>query len=165
MSEQANTQPPEVQPAPSDADIIAEWHRHVKRGFPDAVFCTARALLARYGSAAQSGEPVAWRHRHAPDPVYGHGPWTYTASRVENPAPGIEQQPLYLAAAHCSVLQTAPSDEARDAARYRWLRDRPIDTIHRGGVFAGKTPDNVVLNGEDLDAAVDAAIARTGVKP
>lgn len=46
---------------------------------------------------------------------------------------------------------------ANDAARYRWLRSRDLDTIKAGGVFAGKTPDNVVLNGEDLDAAIDAA--------
>lgn len=48
---------------------------------------------------------------------------------------------------------------ARDAARYRWLRDRDLDTIDKGGVFAGRTPDNVVLNGEDLDRAVDWGMA------
>ena len=45
---------------------------------------------------------------------------------------------------------------ARDAARYRYIREKGLDTIERGGVFAGKTPHNVVLNGDDLDAAVDA---------
>lgn len=49
------------------------------------------------------------------------------------------------------------------AARYQWLRERPLDTVHKGGVFAGKTPDNVVLNGADLDAAIDAA--RLGAVP
>lgn len=48
---------------------------------------------------------------------------------------------------------------ARDAARYRWLRERDLDTIDKGGVFAGSTPDNVVLNGEDLDRAVDWGMA------
>lgn len=47
----------------------------------------------------------------------------------------------------------------KDAARYQWLRSRDLDTIVEGGVFAGKVPDNVVLNGDDLDAAIDAAIA------
>ena len=47
----------------------------------------------------------------------------------------------------------------RDAARYRYLRDRDLDTIDKGGVFAGRTPQNVVLNGDDLDAAIDAAMA------
>ena len=42
-----------------------------------------------------------------------------------------------------------------DAKRYAWLRERDLDTIHRGGVFAGLTPKNVVLNGEDLDIAID----------
>ncbi|MDW9227040.1 hypothetical protein C7S15_1607 [Burkholderia cepacia] len=46
-----------------------------------------------------------------------------------------------------------------DAARYRYLRERPLDAVSAGGVFAGKTPDNVVLNGADLDAAIDAARA------
>ncbi len=46
----------------------------------------------------------------------------------------------------------------KDASRYRWLRGRDLETIDKGGVFAGKTPENVVLNGEDLDRAVDAAM-------
>ncbi|CAJ9928245.1 gp38 [Burkholderia pseudomallei] len=46
------------------------------------------------------------------------------------------------------------------ADRYRYLRERPLNAVSVGGVFAGKTPDNVVLNGADLDAAIDAA--RTG---
>ena len=54
----------------------------------------------------------------------------------------------------------ARADEAEtDAKRYRYLRDRDLDTIDRGGVFAGTTPQNVVINGEDLDAAIDAALA------
>lgn len=48
---------------------------------------------------------------------------------------------------------------AKNANRYLWLRARDLDTITCGGVFAGLTPDNLVLNGEDLDAAVDAALA------
>lgn len=48
------------------------------------------------------------------------------------------------------------------ADRYRYLRERPQDAVGAGGVFAGKTPDNVVLNGADLDAAIDAARAGAG---
>lgn len=48
------------------------------------------------------------------------------------------------------------------ADRYRYLRERPLDAVSSGGVFAGKTPDNVVLNGADLDAAIDAARAQGG---
>lgn len=47
---------------------------------------------------------------------------------------------------------------AKDAARYRWLRERDLETISRGGVFAGMTPENIVLNLEDLDAEIDAAL-------
>ena len=45
-----------------------------------------------------------------------------------------------------------------DAERYRYLRDRDLDTIEEGGLFAGMTPDNVVLNGGDLDQEIDKAI-------
>ena len=42
-----------------------------------------------------------------------------------------------------------------DARRYRFLRNADIDSIEKGGLFAGKTPDNIVINGEDLDAEID----------
>ncbi len=45
-----------------------------------------------------------------------------------------------------------------DAARYNWLRNRDLDTISQGGVFAGMTPENVVLNEDDLDREIDAAM-------
>ncbi|KGX12120.1 hypothetical protein X986_3893 [Burkholderia pseudomallei] len=48
------------------------------------------------------------------------------------------------------------------ADRYRYLRERPLDAVSSGGVFAGKTPDNVVLNGAELDAAIDAARTQGG---
>lgn len=46
----------------------------------------------------------------------------------------------------------------KDANRYKYLRDRNIDTISKGGIFAGRTPDNIVLNGSDLDDAIDQAL-------
>lgn len=49
-------------------------------------------------------------------------------------------------------------EAGRDAERYRWLRTRDLNTIAAGGVFAGMTPANVVLNEEHLDAAVDAGM-------
>lgn len=65
----------------------------------------------------------------------------------------------------CAGLGTAPllaltptGQDAVDAARYRWLRARDLDTISRGGVFAGMTPQNIVLNGDDLDREIDAAM-------
>jgi hypothetical protein len=44
------------------------------------------------------------------------------------------------------------------AKRYAWLRERDLNTLHEGGVFAGRTPHNVVLNGADLDEAIDAGM-------
>ena len=48
----------------------------------------------------------------------------------------------------------------KDAERYRWLRSRDLETISQGGVFAGITPENQVLNEETLDEAIDAAMAQ-----
>mgnify|MGYP000274161371 CR=1 FL=1 len=56
-------------------------------------------------------------------------------------------------------VKGATADDKRDAQRYRWLRARDLNTIERGGVFAGDTRQKVVLNGEDLDLAVDAAMS------
>lgn len=47
-----------------------------------------------------------------------------------------------------------------DAGRYRWLRSRDLESISQGGVFAGMTPDNLVLNEETLDQAIDAAMRK-----
>ncbi|WP_434987151.1 hypothetical protein [Pseudomonas protegens] len=48
----------------------------------------------------------------------------------------------------------------KDGERYRWLRYRDLETINQGGVFAGITPQNMVLNEETLDEAIDAAMAK-----
>ncbi|HJV52771.1 MAG TPA: hypothetical protein VJ652_14990 [Noviherbaspirillum sp.] len=42
---------------------------------------------------------------------------------------------------------------------YRYLRERDLDAIHKGGVFAGLTPDNIVLNGDDLDDTIRVAMS------
>lgn len=49
----------------------------------------------------------------------------------------------------------------RYAVNYAFLRAQSLDSVECGGVFVGKTPDNVVLNGEDLDLAVRAAMKAT----
>ncbi|MDY7067609.1 hypothetical protein PsexTeo8_40910 [Pseudomonas extremaustralis] len=54
----------------------------------------------------------------------------------------------------------------KDSERYRVLREADIDTIHNGGLLAGLTPDNIVVNGQHLDERVDAVIeARKRVTP
>jgi hypothetical protein len=45
------------------------------------------------------------------------------------------------------------------ARRYEYLRTRDLDAIGKGGVFAGLTPENMVINLEDLDARIDTEIA------
>ncbi len=47
----------------------------------------------------------------------------------------------------------------RYAERYQWLRSRDLDAVETGGIFCGMTPENIVLNGDDLDEAIDDAIA------
>lgn len=64
--------------------------------------------------------------------------------------------------ASCSSLGQLAEDLRPGHDRYQFLRNRDLDTVKAGGIFAGKTPDNLVLNGEDLDAAIDAAIAKEG---
>lgn len=56
-------------------------------------------------------------------------------------------------------ISTAIKALRKDAERYRVLRQADVDTIHNGGLFAGLTPDNVVINGLDLDIHTDAVIA------
>lgn len=60
----------------------------------------------------------------------------------------------------CSMCNHAiPAEKVRAyAIRYAVLRAAPIDAIRSGGVFAGQTPQNIVLNGDDLDAAIDATM-------
>ena len=48
----------------------------------------------------------------------------------------------------------------KDADRYQWLRGRDLETVRNGGIFAGMTPENVILNGLDLDQRIDFAMTR-----
>lgn len=64
---------------------------------------------------------------------------------------------------NCSMCNHAISAETARAyaIRYAVLRAAPVDAIRSGGVFAGQTPQNIVLNGNDLDAAIDAIRSAT----
>ncbi|MDM4768651.1 hypothetical protein [Solimonas sp. SE-A11] len=59
----------------------------------------------------------------------------------------------------CEDLHQHLQEAQASATRYTWLRSRDLETITRGGVFAGLTPDNVILNGVTLDDAIDKASA------
>lgn len=67
-------------------------------------------------------------------------------------------EPLNAADRKC--LAARGDQYERDAARYRFLRSRDLNTIAMGGVFAGMTPQNLVINEETLDEAVDAAMSK-----
>ena len=60
----------------------------------------------------------------------------------------------------CDQCNSALTNEQliQYAKRYAWLRGKDLGTIDSGGVFAGMTPRNVVLNGADLDSAIDSEI-------
>lgn len=58
-------------------------------------------------------------------------------------------------------MPTDPMTDARDAARYRWLRSRSpgeLDAQVPPGLFIGRVPQNVILTGDDADRAIDRAI-------
>lgn len=59
-----------------------------------------------------------------------------------------------------SAIEGLAQETRLDAERYRWLRSRDVNSISKGGVFAGITPQNLVINEETLDEAVDDAIAK-----
>lgn len=70
----------------------------------------------------------------------------------------LVQNAVYALCGPFNKNQPQPQADALDAGRYRFLRSRDLETVNNGGVFAGVTPDNIVLNGADLDAEIDAAI-------
>ena len=82
-------------------------------------------------------------------------------AQYQNANDELQRRPAISSVAEAEIAKLRAEVERleKDAERYRWLRSRDLDTIVEGGVFAGKVPDNVVLNGDDLDAAIDAAIA------
>lgn len=91
-------------------------------------------------------------------------PRTCRACGIDHIEPGlkIDGQPLcWFDEDLCSACADRIDDALhRDAERYRYLRNRPCQPTNMfgGGVFAGLVPENLILGGEDLDRAVDAAM-------
>lgn len=110
-----------------------------------------RALLATAtGLPAQADMPDSFREWFAKN---------YPADTIIVDPNWHAKSIFRMAQAHARLAAPQAQADARDAERYRWLRSRDLETICQGGVFAGRTPQNVILNEEDLDEAVDAAIA------
>lgn len=72
----------------------------------------------------------------------------------------VEELEIQLEAVGAGGVGPLTDEQIAYAKRYAWLRSRDVDAISYGGVFAGMTPDNVVLSDVDLDAAIDAAMER-----
>lgn len=86
---------------------------------------------------------------------------TFVLSRDYNAAQAkvsALQQRLTAADELVNRLEAENTAMRKDTDRYQWLRGRDLNSVHLGGVFAGRTPQNIVLNGEDLDQAIDAAL-------
>jgi hypothetical protein len=131
-----------------------------KRAADDAerdALVIAEAALADIGDAEREpGDDLAWCERRAAQAL----PAVRAAlsARADGGKDSSDALVDGLTESIASLLDRI-EDLEPDAIRYRCLRSRDLDVIVKGGVFAGKVPDNVVLNGDDLDAAIDAAIA------
>lgn len=116
-----------------------------------------RTALVEYADAALSATPP--QAPAVPDK------WQKIAKRI---SAGEDEWFVLLDYGYVSHnLRAAEGEEAeiaRDAVRYQYLRSKDFGTIKEGGIFVGRTPDNIVINGDDLDAAVDAAI-RDAIAP
>ncbi|HCF2029392.1 TPA: ead/Ea22-like family protein [Pseudomonas aeruginosa] len=92
--------------------------------------------------------------------THPHDGWPDIVAPAENLKYIASANPKTILALLDEIDRLKAENEAlrKDAARYRWLRERDLETIRQGGVFAGMTPENIVLNLEHLDAAIDAAL-------
>ena len=120
--------------------------------------------------AAQKATPGPWKSKH-------HGVFTEHCSAIchvsatRGKYEWEEVNRDYIALANPSTIlrllaelesrSTSPSDDARDAERYRWLRLFPTNFAREewGRYGAGLELDKVYVNsGDRLDAAIDIAI-------
>lgn len=77
-------------------------------------------------------------------------------------AGNVEQQPWAALLALLRPIAAPPSLGGEDAARYRWLRDRADGELACGLRALSGPYFNSPINGERLDAAIDAARAAEG---
>lgn len=123
----------------------------------DATVIALRAELSELKAAQPQGEPVAEIVSKFGDPeAFGE--------REMIALKDISKLP-YGTKLYASPPAAVADALRKDAERYKWLRERDLETLHCGGVFAGQTPDNIVLNGETLDEAIDAAMSKRVEQP
>lgn len=82
---------------------------------------------------------------------------SYTREQIERAAKLIEETGNKIGAKAIRELLAENDALREDAERYRWLRARDVDSISKGGIFIGMTPENYVMNGSDCDELIDAA--------
>ncbi|WP_341909629.1 hypothetical protein [Ferrovibrio terrae] len=90
-------------------------------------------------------------------PYYADGRAVFVAPKT-NPTTGAISMGFCVCEADTPENAAEIANRLCDADRYRYLRSRDLNTIDQGGIFAGTVPDNTVMNGRDLDAAIDAAM-------
>ena len=131
----------------------------IDRAFTDRRFCADEhhRALAQGAKAmfAENERLIGLRPEPPPRPPEGEGlpryglRWNGPQQPLATPMDDGYWTPWHLA-----------NELRKDAERYQWLRSRDLETISHGGVFAGITPQNMVLNEETLDEAIDAAMAK-----
>jgi hypothetical protein len=112
----------------------------------------------------EAQEPVAWESTTPGYIKY------ITQARYEKFSPNVQRWYKPYKCSSCAAPQPAPlrDDVVRDAARYRWLRNK--STVLHGTAWLGSATayqrDVDFLRRDDalaaLDAAIDAAIAAQG---
>ncbi len=173
----------------SDEEITAIWNRFIKQPYDGRTLSaiishTAQAVAARYEArenhrartvaklvedlASMAASREQWKS--CAETLIGAG--ERREARIAERRDILISENEQIRAQHavivgCYEARIAELERERDALRadaerYRCLRNRDLNTIDVGGVFAGMTPQNVVLNGADLDDAVDATRAAQG---
>jgi hypothetical protein len=115
------------------------------------MIATVRNVLIEQLSAALYAEPPAPREQPTEQMIAaGRQAWLKFNEEI-----GLDSKQTSVTAVYAAMVAAAPSEIARDAARYRWLRDGPLDRdgLHRADVIYMQHH-----HGPELDAAIDAAI-------
>lgn len=138
------------------ADRLDALEAQEPGGATDKESLTVRLCVIEPGQMFKFGETLALMSEYGDCEAYivGSGELFWGGAKSQQERRDLRVVPLEAPPAQSGGVGALE----RDAARYRWLRERDLDAIHEGGVFAGMTPKNVVLNGVDLDAAIDRAL-------
>lgn len=136
--------------APAD-DPPTDWYHGITEKHYDIAVRRAVQQDRKRRQEAPS-EPVAYMYMYQ-SPFDGSPIRRFTSEMWNGQVP-YEAVPLYAASTHAEADR---ADNARDAARYRWLRDRP--SLIGWGWWTPTIPHYAVVTSEFMDETIDAAIA------